>query len=48
MEMSSDDSVGLRYGDGVADAAEGVVTAVAAAGGDELMWLTANWQQYSI
>ena len=33
--MSSDDSVGLRHGDGVADAAEGVVAAVAAAGGDD-------------
>ena len=44
--VSSDDSVGLRHGDGVADAAEGVVAAVAATGGDELMWLTANWRQY--
>ena len=33
--LSSDDSVGLRYGDGVADATEGVVAAIAAAGGDD-------------
>ena len=32
--LSLDDS-GLRHGDGVADAAEGVVAAVAAAGGDD-------------
>ena len=31
------------HGDGVADATEGVVAAVAAVGGDEL---TANWRQY--
>ena len=35
MEMSSDDSVGLRHGDGVADATEGIVAAIAAAGGDD-------------
>ena len=35
MEMSSNDSVGLRHGDGVADTVEGVVTAVATAGGDD-------------
>ena len=33
--LSSDDSVGLRYGDGVADATEGVVAAVAAASGND-------------
>ena len=38
----------LRYGDGVADAAEGVVAAVAATGGDELTGLMANWRQYSV
>ena len=44
--VSSDDSIDLRYGDGVADATEGVVAAVAAVGGDELTGLTANWRQY--
>ena len=40
--MSSDDCVGLRYGDGVADAAEGVVSSVAATGGaDEVVF--ASW-----
>ena len=38
----------LRHGDGVADAAEGVVAAVAATGGDELTGLMANWRQYSV
>ena len=42
--MSSDDSVGLRYGDGMADATEGVVAAVAAAGGDdEVLFAAGDW-----
>ena len=42
--MSSDDCVGLRYGDGVADAAEGVVAAVAASGGnDKVVFATWDW-----
>ena len=42
--LSSDDSVGLRYGDGVADATEGIVTAIAAAGGDdEVVFAAGDW-----
>ena len=42
--MSSDDCVGLRYGDGVADAAEGVVATVAASGGnDKVVFATRDW-----
>ena len=42
--VSSDDSVGLRHGDGMADAAEGVVAAVAAAGGDdEVVFAAGDW-----
>ena len=42
--LSSDDSVGLRYGDGVADATEGIVTAIAAAGGDdEVVFAAWDW-----
>ena len=33
--MSSDDCVGLRYGDGVADATEGIVASIATAGGND-------------
>ena len=40
--LSSDDSVDLRHGDGMADAAEGVVSSVAATGGaDEVVF--ASW-----
>ena len=41
--LSSDDSVGLRHGDGVADAAEDVVAAVAAAGGDTVVFTAGDW-----
>ena len=42
--VSSDDSVDLRYGDGVSNAAEGVVAAVAAAGGDnEVVFAAGDW-----
>ena len=42
--LSSDDGVGSRHGDGVADAAEGVVAAIAAAGGDdEVVFAAGDW-----
>ena len=41
--LSLDDS-GLRHGDGVADAAEGVVAAIAAGGGDdEVVFAAGDW-----
>ena len=41
--LSSDDS-GLRHGDGMADAAEGVVAAIATAGGDdEVVFAAGDW-----
>ena len=43
----ADSTMGLRDGDGMADATEGVVASIAAAGGnDGLTGLTANWRQY--
>ena len=42
--VSSDDSVGLRHGDGMADAAEGVIASIAAAGGDdEVVFAAGDW-----
>ena len=42
--MSSDDSVGLRYGDWMADATEGVVAADAASdGNDEVVFAAGDW-----
>ena len=41
--LSLDDS-GLRHGDGVADAAEGVIASIAAAGGDdEVVFAAGDW-----
>ena len=42
--LSSDDSSALRHGDGVADATEGAVAAVAATGGDdEAVFAVGDW-----